>query len=295
GSHPGGSLARLADWHARRHVEVLYICAGRRVRDPGLAHARSGRSHCGLRDGRTHEVLVLLDREPAHTFKISRAAMGDETLNEKALKARITVKAGPHSLAVTFVKDGSSLVETPRQPTESRFNDRRYPRTAPAIDQVSVTGPYSPKGAEDTPSRRRLFVCRPAGPDKTQEERCTGEILSTLMRRAYRRPIAKAAEVETPMAFYRKGRAEGDFDAGITMALTAVLTNPSFLFRVESDPRKIPASGVYRVSDLDLASRLSFFLWSSIPDDELLDVAARGAPGAPQDTEEQAAPVVAEL
>src|SRR5262249_58629389 len=141
---------------------------------------------------------------------------------------------------------------------------------------------------------RVLFVCRQTGPDKAQEEKCAGEILSTLMRRAYRRPIAKA-EVETPMAFFRKGRAEGDFDAGITMALTAVLTNPSFLFRVESDPRKIPASGVYRVSDLDLASRLSFFLWSSIPDDELLDVAARGAAGQPHQVLEQAAPVVAEL
>jgi len=113
------------------------------------------------------------------------------------------------------------------------------------------------------------------------------------MRRAYRRPIAKA-EVDTPLAFYRKGRAEGDFDAGITMALTAVLTNPSFLFRVESDPRKIPASGVYRVSDLDLASRLSFFLWSSIPDDELLDVAARGALSQPGELEKQARRMLAD-
>jgi len=222
----------------------------------------------GLRDSRTHELLVLLDRKPVHTFNISRSVIGNETLNEKALKARISVKAGPHNLAVTFLKDGSSLVETPRQPTESRFNDRRYPRTAPAIDQVSVTGPYSPTGAEDTPSRRRLFVCRPTGPDKAQEEKCAAEILSTLMRRAYRRPIAKT-EVETPMAFYRKGRAEGDFDLGITTALTAVLTSPEFLFRVESDPRKIAANGVYRIGDLDLASRLSFFLWSSIPDEPL--------------------------
>jgi mono/diheme cytochrome c family protein len=241
----------------------------------------------GLRESRAHELLVLLDREPVHTFTISKAAIGNETLNEKPLKARIRVKAGPHELAVTFVKEGSSLVETARQPTESRFNDRRYPRTAPAIDQVSVTGPYSPKGAGETPSRRRLFVCRPAGPDKAQEEKCAGEILSTLMRRAYRRPIAKA-EVETPMAFYRKGRAEGDFDAGITMALTAVLTNPSFLLRVESDPKKVPANGVYRVSDLDLASRLSFFLWSSIPDDELLDTAARGTLSQPGELEKQA-------
>ena len=92
------------------------------------------------------------------------------------------------------------------------------------------------------------------------------------MRRAYRRPIAKA-EVDGPMAFYREGRAEGDFDAGIATALSAVLINPEFLFRVESDPKKVAAGGVYRISDLELASRLSFFLWSSIPDDELLDAA----------------------
>jgi mono/diheme cytochrome c family protein len=240
----------------------------------------------GLRDSRTHEMLVLLDREPVQTLKVSRSAIGNETLNEKPLKARITVKAGPHDLAVTFVKEGSSLVETPRLPTESRFNERRYPRTAPAIDQISITGPYAPKGAGDTPSRRRLFVCRPAGPDKEQEEKCAAQILSTLMRRAYRRPIA-TTEVEEPMAFYRKGRAEGDFDLGITTALTAVLSNPEFLLRVESDPKRAPANGVYRVSDLELASRLSFFLWSSIPDDELLDAAAQGRLSQPGEMENQ--------
>ena len=113
------------------------------------------------------------------------------------------------------------------------------------------------------------------------------------MRRAYRRPIAKA-DVDEPMAFYRKGRAEGDFDAGITMALTAVLTNPEFLFRVESDPKKVPASGVYRISDLELASRLSFFLWSSIPDDELLDAAVRGKLSQPGELEKQARRMLAD-
>src|SRR5262249_49074728 len=246
----------------------------------------------GLRDGRPHELLALLDREPVETFTI-KPGNGDLTLNEKPLKARVPVKAGPHNIAVTFVKEGSSLIETPRQPTESRFNDRRHPRTAPAIDQVSVTGPYAPKGAGDTPSRRRLFVCRPSGEDKVQEEKCAGEILSTLMRRAYRRPIAKA-EVDKPMAFYRKGRAEGDFDAGITMALSAVLTTPEFLFRVESDPKKVAANGVYRISDLELASRLSFFLWSSIPDDELLDAAIRGKLSQSGEVEKQARRMLAD-
>lgn len=247
----------------------------------------------GLRDARSHEMLLLIDREPVQRFMVSRAALGNETLNEKVLKARIAVTAGPHKLAVTFVKEGSSLIETPRQPTESRFNDRRHPRTAPAVDQISITGPYLPKGAGDTPSRRRLFVCRPTGQDKQEEETCAAQIFSTLMRRAYRRPLTKG-EVDEPMAFYRKGRANGDFDQGITMAVTAVLTNPKFLFRVESDPDKLPAGGVYRVNDLDLASRLSFFLWSSIPDDELLDVAAQGRLSQPAEFEKQARRMLAD-
>jgi len=240
----------------------------------------------GLRDARQHEMLLLLDREPVHTFTISRESIGIEILNEKALKVRIPVKAGPHHIAVTFIKDGSSLIDTPRQPTESRYNDRRHPRTAPAVDQIAVTGPFAPKGAGDTPSRRRLFVCRATGPDKEQEEKCAASILSTLMRRAYRRPIAPG-EVNEPMAYYRKGRADGDFDLGIATAVTAVLTNPKFLFRVESDPAKIPAGGIYRISDLELASRLSFFLWSSIPDDELLDAAIRGRLSEPGEMEKQ--------
>lgn len=240
----------------------------------------------GLRESRSHEMLLLLDREPVQTFSISRAELGIETLNEKPLSARIPVKAGPHTIAVTFVKEGSSLLETTRLPTESRYNDRRHTRTAPAVDQISVTGPYAPKGAGDTPSRRRLFVCRPAGSGRAEEEKCAAEILAALMRRAYRRPVAKA-EVDEPMAFYREARAGGGFDAGITAAVTAVLTNPKFLFRLEDDPGKLPASGVYRVSDLELASRLSFFLWSSIPDDELLDAAVAGRLSQPAELEKQ--------
>ena len=247
----------------------------------------------GLKEARPHQMLVLLDREPVKTFTIEKPANGDDSFLEKDLKVRFTVSAGPHNLAVTFVKEGSSLVDTPRQPPVSRYNDRRYPRTTPAINQISVTGPYAPKGAGDTPSRHRLFVCRPTAPDKAQEEKCAGTILSTLIRRAYRRPVTKV-DVDEPLAFYRKGRTEGDFDAGITAALSAVLTNPEFLFRVESDPRKVAAGGVYRISDLELASRLSFFLWSSIPDDELLDAAVRGKLSQPAELEKQARRMLAD-
>jgi hypothetical protein len=245
----------------------------------------------GLREARPHELLVLVDREPIKTFTIQKPT-GDDTF-DKDLRVRFPVKAGPHHLGFTFLKEGSSLIDTPRQPTESRFNDRRHPRTAPAINQVSVTGPYEAKGAGDTPSRHRLFVCRPTGHDQVQEEKCAATILSTLMRRAYRRPVAKA-DVDEPMTFYRKGRAAGDFDSGIAMAVSAVLTNPEFLFRVESDPKKVAAGGAYRVSDLELASRLSFFLWSSIPDDELLDVAVRGKLSQPGELERQARRMLAD-
>ena len=249
----------------------------------------------GLRErSRSHEMVVLVDREQVKTFTIQKLVDDDTTL-DKDLKVRVNVTAGPHDIGVTFLNDSSSLLEAQRQPLLARFNERRHPRTAPAVDQVSVSGPYTAKGAADTPSRRRIFVCHPASaptsPNATagkpaEDETCARMILSTVMRRAYRRPIAKD-EVEAPMALYREGRAQGDFDAGITRALSAVLINPEFLFRVEADPKKIPDSGVYRITDLELASRLSFFLWSSIPDDELLDVAIRGKLSRPEELEKQ--------
>ncbi len=238
----------------------------------------------GLRDSRVHEMLVLIDREPVKTFYLEKPESGD--VFDKDLKVRIPVTAGPHDISVTFVKEGSSLIDTPRQPTESRFNERRNYRTVPAINQVSVIGPYEAKGVGDTPSRRRLFVCRPESEDKAVEEACADTILSTLMKRAYRRPITQA-EVDIPMEFYRNARAKGTFDSGIAMALSSVLVNPQFLFRVERDPKTVGANGVYKVSDLELASRLSFFLWSSIPDDELLDVAIQGKLSQPAELEKQ--------
>ena len=200
----------------------------------------------GLREPRPHEMILLIDREPVATFTIQKSADVADTVLDRDLKTRVAVSAGPHELAVTFVKEGSSLLETGRQPLQSHYNDRRHPRITPAIDQVSVTGPYEAKGAGNTPSRRRLFVCQPEAErapgrlaGRRDEETCAKEILTTLMRRAYRRPISKA-DVEGPMAFYREGRAGGDFEAGIGRALSAVLINPEFLFRVEADPKKTP-------------------------------------------------------
>lgn len=159
-----------------------------------------------------HDVFLLLDRKPVETFRVQPPTdRFDHSQVDKHLKLRLSVEAGLHELAVTFPKPQASLLETMRQPTLSRFNMHRHPRTAPAVFQVSVVGPYGAKGAGDTPSRRRLFGCRPAAP--SEEEHCAKTILATLVRRAFRRPVSDA-DLAGPMAFYREARADGNFDSG---------------------------------------------------------------------------------
>jgi hypothetical protein len=237
----------------------------------------------GLRE--KHQMLVLLDRKQLASLTVKPSANNEvDGRVDVNLKARITVAAGPHDLGVTFVQESSSLLETKRQPYQAHYNLHRHPRQSPAIYQVSITGPYNGKGRGETPSRRRILVCEPTGP--ADEEDCAKKILSALQRRAYRRPVAEA-HVEQAMKFYRQARTEEDFDAGIEMALSGILVNPQFLFRVEQEPAGVAAKAAYRVSDLDLASRLSFFLWSSIPDDELLELAARDELRKPEVFEKQ--------
>jgi hypothetical protein len=234
--------------------------------------ARDRNEHVeGLRE--PHELEVLLDHKRVASFTVKPPGRNEGHDKVDAhLKARLAVTAGPHGLGVTFVKEPSSLLETKRQPYQAHYNLHRHPRPSPAVYQVSITGPYNGKGHPDTPSRRRILISRPAGP--ADEEACAKKVLSALLRRAYRRPVS-AAQFDKSMTFFRRGRAGADFDAGVELALSAVLVNPQFLFRVEEDPPGLAPGTAYRVSDLDLASRLSFFLWSSIPDDELLDLAAR--------------------
>jgi hypothetical protein len=182
-------------------------------------------------------------------------------------------------VGVAFVKQPSSLQETKRQPYQAHYNMHRHPRLTPALYQVSITGPHGPAAQGDTPSRHRVFVRTPSGPD--DEEACAREILSTLIRRAYRRSVVEA-DLRKPLELYREARGESGFDAGIETALSAVLVNPQFFFRIESDPPGVSRGTVYRIPDVQLASRLSFFLWSSIPDDELLDLAERGELSRPE-------------
>jgi len=199
-------------------------------------------------------------------------ALAGDTLDAR-LRTKVRVKAGPHDVAVAFLRRDSAESDEPLQPF-TRDLDLQNMNGIPLIDHVQVTGPINATGPGDTPSRRRIFVCT-AG-NSADEVPCAKKILSTLARRAYRRPV-NDGDMETLLSFYQSGRNQGgNFEAGIENALRLILASPKFLFRSEPDPARVAAGSVYHVSDLELASRLSFFLWSSIPDDELLNVAAQG-------------------
>jgi len=229
-----------------------------------------------------HDLELLLDKARVQVFTVKPPQREPEHATVDAhLKVRVPVQAGPHALGVAFVKKPSLLIETARQPYQAHFNFYRHPRVQPAVYSISIVGPYAATGPGDTPSRRRIF-----GAGTEEDDRAARMIVTALMTRAYRRP-ATAADLRGPLALYQKGRAAGGFDAGIEMALAGVLVSPNFLFRVEPDPAGVAPKTPYRVSDLELASRLSFFLWSSIPDEALLKVAIAGRLREPLELERQ--------
>ncbi|MFN0054395.1 MAG: DUF1592 domain-containing protein [Planctomycetales bacterium] len=240
-----------------------------------------------------HDIEVLLDREIAQSFTVEPPPGGQDFSHiDEHLTARFEVSAGPHELGVTFPKNSSSLLETLRQPYNSRFNMHRHPRIAPALYQVTITGPFSPRGPGETPSRRRIFRAQPASAD--DEDACAGRNLAALMRLAHRRPIDET-DLDRIMAFYRDARQEADYEGAIEASLAAILVSREFLFRVEQQPAEMAPGATYRISDLELASRIAFFLWSSLPDDELLEVAARGELRKPEILEAQTRRLLADL
>ncbi len=182
------------------------------------------------------------------------------------VKVRAPIKAGGRHVVATFAAQGFALSEGFRQPFDVSDGGR------PRVTSLTISGPFQTSGVSETPARRRIFVCYPT--TAAEEAPCAKEILTTLARRGYRKP-ATPESVKPLLDIYAEGRAGGDFEAGIDLALRRLLVSPEFLFRIERDPPAPAGGGVYRISDLELASRLSFFLWSSIPDDELLDLAAR--------------------
>ena len=186
------------------------------------------------------------------------------------LQVRVPVTAGPHAVGATFVRkigEGSQRLRPFLRSSAGTYDSTGRPH----IETMTVAGPFNPTGPGTTPSRERIFACKPAA--RAQEDACATKILSTLARRAFRRPVTKT-DTARLLAFYKTGREKGTFDAGIQLALRRLLASPNFVFRVEEDGSYAPGT-VHRVSDLELASRLSFFLWSSIPDDTLLDLATK--------------------
>ena len=251
-----------------------------------------------------HQLEVSLDGEPLQTFTAGEPPppgprsspeyqewLARQRALDDAWEVRVPVRAGPHTVQVTFHQKTSAYAETLRQPflrpyTSITGGDTRY---QPYVGSVTVAGPFEASGArpvEGTPSRDRIFVCRPASPAADDEAACAREIFSTLARRAYRRPVAER-DLAVLLDFYAQGRADGGFEAGIELGLRRLLASPEFLFRVERDPADAAPGTPYRVPDIELASRLSFFLWSSIPDDELLDLAAAGTLHRPDVLEAQ--------
>ena len=225
----------------------------------------------------THEMEILLDKEVLEQFTIKRPTeRKDHSMVDKHLKVRTFIKAGPRNVGITFIANPYSLLENKRQPFEAHFNYHRHPRLSPAVYQVSITGPFEAQGAANTPSREKIFITQPKTP--REEEPAAREIVTALMRKAYRRSITKQ-DLKQPLEFYReasKAAEKNGFEAGIEAALASILVNPEFIFRIEREPKKSKPGQVYEISDLELASRMSFFIWSSLPDDELLDAAIAG-------------------
>jgi hypothetical protein len=222
--------------------------------------------------GKERKLDVRLDDQRVAMFTIAAnvqaAVVGRGTAPDAHLKIRVPVKAGTRELVATFLKDTviqEGIIDRERDDVSRTYFE--------GVGTVTVTGPYDIQGPGATPTRDKIFTCRPTG--ASDEQACAEKILSNLARRAYRRPIA-ADDMPQLLALYRQGAQNGGFEAGVKLALQKILVSPEFLFRAEFDPPGAAPGSVHKVSDIELASRVSFFLWSSMPDDELLAVAESG-------------------
>ena len=252
-----------------------------------------------------HEVELSLDGQHLETFAFGGDAPGTPApysyagnirgnddweefmmaFSEEGFEIQVNVKAGPRVIGATFPREmwENEGIQQPRL-FGYHLAVTELPDANPAVDSIQIEGPLSVDGPGDTPSRRRIFSCLPANLD--EEPACAQQILSSLARRAYRRPVSES-DVQGLVEFYNQGRLDGGFEVGIQFALERVLVSPDFLFRIEQDPADAQPGAMYAISDIELASRMSFFLWSSPPDDELLNLAERGALREPGMLEQQ--------
>jgi mono/diheme cytochrome c family protein len=237
-----------------------------------------GRNEEVLGMGRERKLDLRLDDQRLQLFTVARNARETDPLRavglgaadapDAHLKVRLAVKAGTHELGATFLKDSmvqEGIIERVREDQVRTYFE--------GVGGITVVGPFNVQGPGVTPSREKIFICHPAAP--TEEQACAEKILANLAHRGYRRPVA-AEDMSQLLTLYRQGAQSGGFESGVRLALQKILVSPDFIFRAEYDPPGATAGSVHRITDIELASRLSFFLWSSIPDDELLAVAERG-------------------
>jgi hypothetical protein len=231
-----------------------------------------------------HDVEITVDGERIHRATIGghddfNALMENITAGADAVEARSSttalLNAGTHAVTVGFVYEGAAQTSVRLEAFDRSSQDNLDVTGHPHIETLTITGPFNPTGPGDTASRQRIFTCQPDNPTPAAELDCAREILGRLARRAYRGQQTPG-DLDTLIEFFTEGRARRDFEHGIQLALERLLASPKFTFRVERDPTDIPAGSIYPVSDIELASRLSFFIWSSVPDDALLVRAASG-------------------
>jgi hypothetical protein len=235
-----------------------------------------------------HQLELTLDGKQVGLFAVGSAdayrptVTNEQNTAQTASKAftadehmhvRLSIPAGRHTIVAAFVGKPPVLSEQAAKPFLRSYVGGNAQGGLPDVDRITITGPFEGARPVESASRAQILTCRPAA--ASEERPCARSILARLGRLAYRRPL-QASELDLLMGFYDRERRQGDFEAGIELALRFMLTSPQFIFRVEAEPANLASGGVYELSDFDLASRLSFFLWSSIPDDALLTAASRG-------------------
>ena len=241
--------------------------------------------------GRTfgfEQMEVSIDGARVALLDVDRWMSESEPTGLNIRSDSIYLTAGPKRVSVAFVRQFEGVVDDLIRPIDHTLADGQIGiglgvTTQQHLQRVTILGPFGVTGVSDTPARRSIFTCRPTAPE--EEEPCAREIVERLAAKAYRRP-ATASDVDGLLAFYRRGAADGGFETGVRTALQAVLASPHFVFRLERQPEG--AEGIYEIGDMDLASRLSFFLWGGPPDEALLEVARAGALSEPAELERQA-------
>jgi len=248
----------------------------------------------GLMDNNTafgemtgEKLELLIDGQRIHLYDWDKEIARGKAVHGGTADLHFQVKAGPHTVGVTFL----ATQLAPSQDLDEHFLRSTIEtgglpgfKFYPHVGKMEILGPFKAAGASDSPSAKKIFVCRPT--NASEETVCAKKIVDTLARHAFRRPVTPQ-DTETLMTFYQQGRNDGNFDTGIERALQRILADPEFVFRKEVEPASLGAGQTYHISDLELASRLSFFLWSSVPDDELIDAAARNKLHEPAVLEQQ--------